>query len=167
MEKARYSFLVQALIFITLAVLMVTAVGYFHQRDIPENQAPQLEGQSLQGNLIDLKQMYSKGPVLIYFWATWCPYCRIVSPAVTDLSRDYQVVGVAMQSGTEEVVTEYMRNHKLAFPSLNDPYGVLSAQWGVKVTPTLLIVDTDGRVAWVTTGATSKLGLQLRLKMTK
>ncbi|WP_238152137.1 protein disulfide oxidoreductase [Microbulbifer sp. A4B17] len=146
---------------------MVTAVGYFHQRDIPKDLAPQLEGQSLDGIFIDLKQMYPQGPVLIYFWATWCPYCRIVSPAVAELSQEYQVIGIAMQSGSKEVVAEYMRNHDIAFPSLNDPQGILTAQWGVKVTPTLLIVGTDGKIAWVTTGATSKLGLQLRLKMTK
>ncbi|WP_444944957.1 protein disulfide oxidoreductase [Microbulbifer sp. ZKSA006] len=167
MGTVLYRYLIKTLIFILLAVMMVTAVGYFQQREVPRDQVPLLEGHSLNGELIDLKQMYPKGPVLIYFWATWCPYCRIVSPAVTELSWDHQVIGVAMQSGGEASVAAYMRDHDINFPSINDPQGILSAQWGVKVTPTLLIVGTDGQVAWVTSGATSKLGLQLRLKMTK
>ncbi|MCO1335174.1 protein disulfide oxidoreductase [Microbulbifer sp. OS29] len=167
MEATIYNRISKLLVFILLAILMATAVGYIHQRDIPKNQAPPLDGYSLQGEVLNLNEMYTGGPVLIYFWASWCPYCRIVSPAVTELARDYQVIGVAMQSGDDEVVKEYMQRHALEFPVVNDPQGTLSTLWGIKVTPTLVIVGSDGNIAWITSGATSKLGLSMRLKLTK
>jgi len=154
-------------VFILLAILVTTAVAYYQQRDIPKEQAPPLKGRTLHGNLLDLQQMTAQGPVLIYFWASWCPYCRIVSPKISELAREHQVIGVAMQSGSEEVVEEYMQRYNLKFPTINDPGGATSALWGVRVTPTMVIVGSDGKIAWVTSGTTSKLGLKLRLELTE
>ncbi|MCX2784219.1 protein disulfide oxidoreductase [Microbulbifer thermotolerans] len=152
--------------FAFIAVLAVGAVAYYQQRDIPREQAPPLSGMSLDGSLLDLHQATSQGPVLIYFWASWCGYCRVVSPVVSDLSQDHQVITVAMQSGSDEELAEYLARRDLQFPTINDPNGALSHAWGVRVTPTIVIVGSDGRVAWVTSGATSKWGLQFRLTLT-
>ncbi|QFT53887.1 Thiol-disulfide oxidoreductase ResA [Microbulbifer sp. THAF38] len=161
-----YRMSVKLIVFSMLAILVMAAVAYYQQRDIPEDLAPPLKGETLNGNLIDLKHMTTHGPVLIYFWGSWCPYCRIVSPKISELAREYQVLSVAMQSGDEGVVKEYMLQHNLKFPTINDPMGSISGQWGIKVTPTMIIVGSNGQIAWVTTGATSKLGLKLRMELT-
>lgn len=152
--------------FALLAVLAVSVVGFYQQRDLPREQAPPLTGQAIDGGQLDLQALAAKGPVLVYFWATWCGYCRVVSPAVADLAREYQVITVALQSGGAEEVAAYLQQNELRFPTVNDPAGALSAAWGVRVTPTLVIVDSDGEIAWVTSGATSKWGLQWRLALT-
>ncbi|WP_250459924.1 protein disulfide oxidoreductase [Microbulbifer litoralis] len=152
--------------FVLLAALLLGAVGYYQQRDIPREQAPPLAGSTLQGRAVDLQRMTAGGPVLIYFWATWCPYCRVVSPAISDLGRDHQVISVAMQSGSDPELRAYLQRHGLAWPTLNDASGALSRRWGVRVTPTIVIVDSRGEVRWVTSGTTSKWGLQLRLALT-
>ncbi|WP_226648509.1 protein disulfide oxidoreductase [Microbulbifer variabilis] len=162
-----YRFTVKLVIFSILAILVMAAVAYYQQRDIPRDLAPSLKGETLNGNLMDLEHMTTHGPVLIYFWGSWCPYCRIVSPKISELAREYQVLGVAMQSGEEDVVKEYMLQHNLKFPTINDPMGSISAQWGIKVTPTIIIVGSDGKISWVTSGATSKLGLKLRMELTE
>lgn len=153
-------------IFALLAAAMVGAVGYYQQRDIPRDQAQPLAGQSLSGEFLDLQQMTARGPVLVYFWASWCPYCRLVSPAVSDLSVEHQVISVAMQSGSDEELREYLTSGSLHFPTISDPAGILSSAWGVRVTPTIVIVNSRGEVSWVTSGTTSKWGLQLRLMLT-
>ncbi|GAB2522851.1 hypothetical protein GCM10008940_26890 [Microbulbifer agarilyticus] len=107
--------------------------------------------------------MTQKAPVLIYFWATWCGYCRVVSPAVSDLSKDYQVISIALQSGTPDEVATYQQEHNLKFRTINDPSGALSASWGLKVTPTIAIVDSSGAVSTVTAGMAFRLGLKARL----
>lgn len=152
--------------FLLLATVVVGAVSYYQQRDIPREQALPLAGNTLEGRAIDLQQMAAGGPVLVYFWATWCPYCRVVSPAISDLAGDHQVITVAMQSGDDGEVAEYLQNHGLRFPTINDPAGALGHRWGVRVTPTIVIVDSRGEISWVTSGATSKWGLQLRLFLT-
>lgn len=152
--------------FVLMAVLVASAVGYHQQRDIPTEKAPPLAGRSLDGPYLDLQRMTSRRPVLIYFWATWCRYCRVVSPAISDLATDHQVISVAMQSGSASEVAEYLQRNNLQFPTLNDPDGALSSRWGIRVTPTIVIVDSGGKVRWITSGATSKWGLKLRLMLT-
>nr|WP_277610955.1 protein disulfide oxidoreductase [Microbulbifer celer] len=120
---------------------------------------------SIAGDPIDLHTMAENGPVLIYFWATWCGYCRVVSPAVSDIARDHQVITVALQSGNADEVAAYQQQHNLNFTTLNDPSGQLSNSWGLQVTPTVLIVDREGKVSWVTSGLTSKWGMLVRLWM--
>lgn len=149
--------------FLLLAILIVSSVSWYHGRNMPKGQAPQLVQSDIHGNPIDLKAMTQHGPVLIYFWATWCGYCRAVSPAVSDLAADHQVISVALQSGSKEEVAAYQQQHKLKFRTINDPSGALSNSWGLRVTPTIAIVDREGNVSTVTSGMTSKWGLKARL----
>ncbi|WP_444898905.1 protein disulfide oxidoreductase [Microbulbifer sp. VAAC004] len=167
MQIQRYRAAVKIVAFSMLAILVMAAVGYYQQRDLPKDTAPPLEGKTINGNLLNLKEMTTHGPVLIYFWGSWCPYCRIVSPKISELAREYQVLGIAMQSGDEDEVEKYMLRHNLKFPTINDPVGRISSRWGIKVTPTMIIVGNDGKIAWTTSGATTKLGLKLRMELTE
>ena len=53
-----------------------------------------------------------------------------------------------MQSGSDEAVHAYMRQHGLSFPVVNDPDGAISQTLGVGVTPTIAIVADGG--SWCT-----------------
>ncbi|WP_237067392.1 protein disulfide oxidoreductase [Microbulbifer guangxiensis] len=156
----------QGAVFLVLLTVLVTAVGLYQQRDIPRGRLPPLMGKTLGGDAVDLVTLTDRGPVLLYFWATWCGYCRIVSPMVDELAADHQVLTVALQSGSDTEVADYLTDKGWSLPTLNDPSGALSGTWGVRVTPTLVILNSAGEVAWVTSGTTSKWGLQLRLALT-
>ncbi|WP_233998606.1 protein disulfide oxidoreductase [Microbulbifer pacificus] len=149
--------------FMALAAVIITVVSGYHSRHMPKGKAPQLTAEDISGASLDLQTMTEQGPVLIYFWATWCGYCRVVSPAVSDLSENHQIISVALQSGSAEEVAAYQRKHELMFRTINDPTGALSASWGLQVTPTIAIVDREGIVSTVTSGMTSKWGLKVRL----
>ncbi len=149
--------------FLLMAAVIVSAVSWYHGRNMPKGVAPVLVAPDINGLPLDLQAMTQKGPVMIYFWATWCGYCRVISPAVSDLAQDHQVITVALQSGTPEEVATYQQQHHLNFRTINDPSGALSASWGLQVTPTIAIVDREGKVSAVTSGMTSKWGLQARM----
>lgn len=149
--------------FVVLAAIVVSAVSWYHSRNMPKGEAPDLLAPDINGLPVSLQNMAAKGPVLIYFWATWCGYCRVVSPAVSELADDHQVITIVLQSGTPEEVATYQQKHNLNFRTINDPSGALSASWGLQVTPTIAIVDREGEVRAVTSGMTSKWGLKARL----
>ncbi|TPH19220.1 TlpA disulfide reductase family protein [Litorilituus lipolyticus] len=55
----------------------------------------QLKTQS--GESISLAQFHGK-PVILHFWATWCPYCKKLQPTLVELQKKYQDAGVVIVS---------------------------------------------------------------------
>ena len=52
-------------------------------------QAPVVAVQSLDGKQVDLGKYIGKTPMLIEFWATWCPNCRELMPTLLDAEKKY------------------------------------------------------------------------------
>ncbi|WP_019614942.1 protein disulfide oxidoreductase [Psychromonas ossibalaenae] len=164
-HKGWRGWLKEALVLVLLLTVISWAVDFWRSGSMASGQAPALTAVSVQGEKIDLGAMSQDKPVLLYFWATWCPVCSYVSPSVDFLSADYQVVTVALTSGEEERVHKYQQAKEYDFSTINDPKGQISQAWGISVTPTIFIID-KGQIKSVTTGFTSPMGLWMRLKLT-
>ena len=142
-----------------LLLAIIAAFDWYRAPDARAVAAMRLA--TTQGALVDFQSQ--RQPTVLYVWAQWCGYCRHTSPAIERLHRrGHRVVSVAMQSGSDAQVHEYMRTHGLTFPVVNDPDGAISEALGVGVTPTIAIVS-DGRMRLATSGWTSEAGLRVRL----
>jgi len=150
--------LLWVLAFVSVPLLM----DQWRHRDAPET-LPQQVLRDLGGAPLNLYQMSQEQPVLVYFWATWCPVCRLVSPSVDALRSKHPVVTIALSSGTGVQVAGYAEEHALGFSIVNDPDGDISRAWGVAVTPTLAVVHR-GQIRSMTSGVTPP-GISLRLWM--
>ena len=67
----------------------------------------------------------------------------------------------------ERVVAErraYLQQQGYTFPAVNDDDGVLAQQWGVKVTPTIVLIK-NGKVLHSTTGLASYWTLKTRIAL--
>ncbi len=150
------SWLIQAL----LVLLIWQLADLWMTRDTVSGMAPEIEGRTLTGEGISLQQHRGE-PVLIYFWADWCPVCRFQSPVVDALMDDYPVLSVGWSDSVS--LGNYMADHELRFPVLADPQGALAAAYGLDAVPVVFIIDGGGEVAFVSRGYTSRWGLLLRL----
>ena len=125
----------------------------------------------ISGPLIDGSQMslgdYRGKPLLIHFWATWCPICRAEESNIVVLARDHQVLTVAMQSGGTAEVAAYLNKHELQFPVMVDESGRIARRFGVLAVPASFIVDANGRIRFVEVGYTTEIGLRVRLWLAK
>lgn len=148
--------------YLLLFVIISWGVDYWRSQSMVSGNAPELVTISVQGEKIDLIALSKEKPVLVYFWATWCGVCTTVSPSVDFISEHYQVVTVALSSGEQSRVNQYLKAKDYQFNVVNDPKGLLSREWGVSVTPTLFVID-KGEIKSVTTGFTSPIGMWLRL----
>ncbi len=141
--------------------LVLFGIRAWQQRDVPE-------GLVLHGNLLDgAPYVRPREPVLVQFWGTWCPICRTEESSIEALSKKYGVVTVALKSGSDREVMNYMKSRGLDFKVVNDPDGLISSKWGVHAVPASFILDGSGRVRFVEFGYTSESGLKARLWLAK
>ena len=131
-------------------------------RDLPSGEAPPLAGRDLQGRPRSLHH-YRGRPVLVHFWATWCPICRFEEGSIDAIARDHAVLSVAAGSGDAEALRAYMAERGLSFPVLVDEDGELARRWRVVGVPASFVVDGQGRIRWAGRGYASEWGLRLRL----
>jgi len=144
-----------------ILVIVIVGIRAWQQRDVVSGAAPALAGSLLDGSAYVLP---AGRPVLVHFWATWCPVCSAEQGSIQSVSQgDYEVVTVAMQSGSPADVGRHMAEQRLDFPVLNDADGRISAAWGVHAVPASFIVGRDGQISFVEIGYTTEIGLRLRL----
>ena len=154
----------QLAIFLLLAFIITAVVDVWRGKDFLKDNVPALVGTTLSGEMVDIAELSKNKAVVVYFWATWCPVCSFVSPAVETLSAYYPVVTVALSSGEDLRVKKYLQHHEYDFDVINDKNYDLGSDWQIKVTPTILIIK-DGEIKWFTTGFTSLPGIWWRLMM--
>jgi thiol-disulfide isomerase/thioredoxin len=121
--------------------------------------APAFEVNDLAGQPISSATFPGK-VVLLSFWATWCPPCRLEIPELIDLQKRYkdklQIIGISMDDAdtpaeikhVADVATELGINYPvlIANPKLVDEYG------GVPALPTTFVLNTNGRIVQKHTG---------------
>jgi cytochrome c biogenesis protein CcmG/thiol:disulfide interchange protein DsbE len=98
-------------------------------------------------------------PVVLNFWASWCPPCREEAPRLERLwreSRDRGVVflGLDMQDLTGDA-REFMREFGISYPNVRDPGDDVARDWGVTGLPETFFVSARGRVVAHVIGAIS------------
>lgn len=147
-----------------LALLMLTAlvVHAYATHGMTRGTVPEVRGRTLEGRPV-LLSGYRGRPVVVYFWATWCPVCRLQTGAISGISVDYPVLAVAIPPAGPEEVRVYVERHGLGTPVLIDASGEWARAFGVRAVPATFVVDGAGAVRFVEAGYTSELGLRLRL----
>lgn len=123
--------------------------------------APDFQLQDLSGNVVSLSE-YRGNPVLLDFWATWCPPCRSSIPELVDLQTKFRdeglvILGISMDD-PQKVNNQYLKAFKEYF-KIN--YTLLRASQKVMEDyfenrnisiPTLFIIDQEGLIVDVLVG---------------
>jgi thiol-disulfide isomerase/thioredoxin len=124
---------------------------------------PSWRFESLTGEMVDFAG-YQGEPVVVHFWTTWCPVCRMEVESIDRLAKDYRVVTIVVDSGTDSKVVAWMRAREISFLVINDTDLRLSKAMDVTAFPTTFIFDAKGSLRFAEVGYTSYPGLLARLK---
>ncbi|HEX9204909.1 MAG TPA: TlpA disulfide reductase family protein [Candidatus Deferrimicrobiaceae bacterium] len=107
---------------------------------------------SLDGQPVTLNQFLGKKPVLLVFWATWCPECKAAIPEINSLhggplSGKLQILGLDFRESREKVAAA-VKSRDIRYPVLLDEKGKVARAYGVVGIPTYVLIGRDGKVAY-------------------
>jgi len=140
-------------------------------RSLQGATAPDFELKSIDGKTVHLSDYRGKA-VLLNFWATWCPPCKIEMPWFVDLQKEYAeqglvVIGISMDDDAEKEsgkILDFAREMNLNYVVLlgNDKVG--DAYGGVEGLPTTFYIGRDGRIVNAISGLVSHSEIEDNVK---
>jgi peroxiredoxin len=112
--------------------------------------APDFTLKDVDGKTFSLSS--TKGKVVILdFWATWCPPCRMEIPHFVSLYRDYrnkglEIIGISLDRGGVSAVKSFVKSNGINYPTLMGDNKVTADYGGIRGIPTTFIIDRKGRI---------------------
>lgn len=130
-------------------------------------QGPAATVSTLDGKAANLASYVGKGPVLMEFWATWCPNCRELEPALLAARKKYssrvRFVGVAVSVNQSPAkVKAYVAKHGIRHDILFDTNGKAVEAYDVPATSYVVVLDAKGKVVYTGLGAKQDLDAAIR-----
>lgn len=114
-----------------------------------DRPAPDFTLTDLDGNRVSLSQ-FSGQPVVVNFWATWCPPCKIEIPHLIEAYEREQGEVVFLAVSVDEpasVVRRFAEENDMPFTILLDDGGSVAEDYGVQGIPTTFFISRDGQIA--------------------
>ncbi len=123
---------------------------------------PAVELEDLDGNAVQLGDVGSTRPVLIEFWATWCPVCQKLAPELAAAYGrfgdrvDFVVVAVGVNQ-SQRSVRRHLEEHRIPYRVLWDGKGRAVRAYRAPTTSYVVILDAAGAVAYTGVGESQDL----------
>lgn len=121
----------------------------FQRSPWPRGEAtPKLDTVDLQGQPVRLSDLKGRA-VLLNFWASWCEPCRAEMPTLQGLppllGEDRLAVIALNFKEPPQRAQRFVSQTSLTLPVWLDPLGEHAKAWGVRVFPTTVLIDRQGR----------------------
>ncbi len=142
--------------------IAMNVISFLKKPDLASDKLAEFNYTTINQKVINSK-MYKNKPILIHFWALWCPTCKIEASNIEKLSHSYEVITIAVNSGSDNEIKTYMEENNLNFSVINDNSGSISRKFSISSFPTSFIYDKKGIIKFIEVGYTSTWGLNLRM----
>lgn len=170
--RGRYYFLMVLLLIVGLSWIMATrasgptnSTAAFAPK--PGFVAPDFELPTLDGSTMRLSDLRGR-PVVINFWATWCPPCRAEMPAIIQEYRRYKGEGLVVlavnQAEDPARVAAFRDEFGMPFPILLDKRMVVSEKYEIRFLPTTFFINGDGTIVDMVTGGMNKAAVRVHFQ---
>jgi thiol-disulfide isomerase/thioredoxin len=129
--------------------------------------APAVTVQSLDGKPVNLGNYIGRTPMLIEFWATWCPNCKELMPTLLDVEKKFGkrvkfvAIAVAINQSPEKV-RRFLAAHPLPHDTYYDVEGVAAGAFDAPATSYVVVIDKAGRVVYTGLGGKQNLDAAVR-----
>jgi len=150
----------EIVLFIVVMTLFANAISLYKSQDLSKAKLALTTHKLINTNLYT---PLTNKPLLVHVWATWCPVCKAEADNIQRVSEHYEVITIAVNSGTDYEIHNYMKERDLNFRVINDKKSVLAKELNIAVYPTTFIYDKNGNLVFSEVGYTSSFGLWIRM----
>ena len=121
-------------------------------RKFPEFQLKPLKNY----DLLSQKDLQKKEIKIVNFFASWCPPCKVEHPQLIELSKSFNLYGIAKKDKPQQLLT-WLEELGNPFKKVGlDNEGMVSIEWGVYGLPETFIVDDSGVIIYKHIGPVMK-----------
>jgi thiol-disulfide isomerase/thioredoxin len=128
--------------------------------------APVVTVADLDGKPVRIMVGAGKRAAVVEFWATWCPLCSALLPEMRSAQKtygdrvDFYGVNVTVNDSKEHV-RKYVTDKRPPWITVYDDRGVAVRAFGAVATSYVVIIDRNGKVAYIGDGGDQKIGAEL------
>ena len=113
--------------------------------------------ETLDGKPLDLGAYVGRTPLVLEFWATWCPLCKALDPTLraahARYGREARFVVVAVSVNQSPArVKAHAAEHRMPYEIVFDRKGAASSAFEVFATSTVVVLDRAGKVVYTGQG---------------
>lgn len=135
-------------------------------------KAPSAMVQKLDGTPVDMASFVGKKPTVIEFWATWCPLCKKLEPAMAAARAKYgdavMFVGVGVpQNQSPERQKAYVMQQQMTGEYVFDADGAAYKAYKATHTSYVVVLDAQGTVVYTGVGASQDIDGAVQKAMQK
>ena len=132
---------------------------------------PSVTLENLNGDSVSLAQWIGKRPVVVEFWAAWCPICADLLPRMEAAQKKYGdraqflVVAVAVNQ-SKNSVRRHLEKHPMPFTFLWDANGAAVRAFQAPSTSYVAVLDSQGQVVYTGVGEDQDIDAALERAVT-
>jgi cytochrome c biogenesis protein CcmG/thiol:disulfide interchange protein DsbE len=138
------------------------------------SKAPAFQTKTLAGKPLTLRSLRGH-VVLLDYWATWCGPCRMATPTLERLHKEYaarglRVVGMSVDDPTTVgLVPKYAKMMHVTYMLTADPKANMQAAQRYNATgiPSQYLIDKNGVIRWSQAGYSPDEGVELSAMIKK
>ncbi len=118
------------------------------------DRVPKFDMVQLDGTKIGSENIIGNNPILLVFWATWCPNCKKEIPALKKIYKEFNPKGLKMLAvnvgvnDTRAKTIKYKDKYKIDYPVVFDTGSRFTRSVNVQGVPTVIVVDKKGIVRY-------------------
>lgn len=148
-----------AVMIYALYLRLPTILNHFSFQD---QQVPNLKLRTINP---EGETAFARKKLIVVFWATWCGPCEVELKRINAMIEEKKlssssVLAIASQED-QHLVEETVKKNRYLFPIGLDSDGIVAAHFKVSATPTILFIDENQTISWMTSGISPSLTFRI------